>query len=273
MRRAVDVLLLAALFTVTFAKLRWNVGPVTVTAAELFACLFIGAFAVLRIRAGDWRFPRTVQVLGVFFALFLLVYLLGYFNLSSVAARNLYVKGTISFGVHFVFLMAAVSHLVRRTTPFLWRAVAWFCAGLAVNALYALLALVYAESTGGQRARRDLHRADHRGGQGAPALRRHRRSQHLPVERPRVGSQPPGDHAARPAPPPSAGVPQASKQEPSPAPARRPARPVSGRRPRDPLAQRSPRARGRARRARRPVPAAARLRAVPRPPGGSGGPA
>ena len=45
--------------------------------------------------------------------------------------------------------MAAVSHLVRRTTPFLWRAVVWFCAGLAVNALYALLALAYAESTGG----------------------------------------------------------------------------------------------------------------------------
>ena len=39
---------------------------------------------------------------------------------------------------------------MRRTTPFLWRAVAWFCAGLAVNALYALLALAYAESTGGR---------------------------------------------------------------------------------------------------------------------------
>ncbi|HXV96247.1 MAG TPA: O-antigen ligase family protein [Gaiellaceae bacterium] len=149
MRRAVDVLLLGALFTITFTKLRWEVGPVDVRLAELVAIGFIAAFAIERIRAGDWRFPRTVQVLGVFFLLFLAVYLVGYFNLSTIASRNLWVKGMLTFSVHFLFLMAAVSYLARRSEPFLWRAVAWFCAGLGANALYGLLALGYAEARNG----------------------------------------------------------------------------------------------------------------------------
>ena len=62
-RRAVDLLLLGALFTITFTKLRWNVGPVDVPLAELLAIAFVGGFLVVRIRAGDWRLPRTVQVL------------------------------------------------------------------------------------------------------------------------------------------------------------------------------------------------------------------
>jgi O-antigen ligase len=148
-RRVVDLLLLGALFTITFTKLRWEVGPVDVGLAELFAIGFIAAFGVLRIRADDWRFPRTVQVLGVFFLLFVAVYLVGYFNLTTVSSRTFWVKGMITFAVHFTFLMAAVSYLARRSEAFLWRAVTWFCAGLAVNALYGVLALAYAETRNG----------------------------------------------------------------------------------------------------------------------------
>ena len=149
MRRAVDTLLLATLFTMTFTKLRWEIGPVDVRIGELFAAAFIALFVIMRIRAGDWRVPRTVQVLSVFFLILLLVYLIGYFNLSTIASRNLYVKGMITFGIHFTFLMAAVSHLARRSERLLWRAVRWFCAGLAVNAAYGLVALAYAEGTNG----------------------------------------------------------------------------------------------------------------------------
>ena len=149
MRRAVDILLLATLFTMTFTKLRWEIGPVDVRIGELFAAAFIALFVVMRIRAGDWRVPRTVQVLAVFFLILLLVYLIGYFNLSTIASRNLWLKGMITFGIHFTFLMAAVSHLARRSERLLWRAVRWFCAGLAVNAAYGLVALAYAEGTNG----------------------------------------------------------------------------------------------------------------------------
>ena len=149
MRRAVDTLLLATLFTMTFTKLRWEIGPVDVRIGELVAAAFIALFVIMRIRAGDWRVPRTVQVLSVFFLILLLVYLIGYFNLSTIASRNLYVKGMITFGIHFTFLMAAVSHLARRSERLLWRAVRWFCAGLAVNAAYGLVALAYAEGTNG----------------------------------------------------------------------------------------------------------------------------
>ena len=149
MRRVVDFLLLAALFTATFTKLRWGAGPVDLRLGEVVAACFVGAFAVTRIRAGDWRFPRTVQVVGVFFLLFVLVYLVGYFNLSSLASRNLWMKGTIVFVVHFTFLMAAIAWVSRRGEPLFWRGVGWFCAGAAVNALYGLLALAYAEARNG----------------------------------------------------------------------------------------------------------------------------
>ena len=149
MRRACDLLLFGALFTMTFNKLRWEVGPVDVRLGELFAVGFVIAFLVLRLRAGDWLFPRTVQVLGVFFVLLVLVYLVGYFNLATVASRGLWVKGMITFSIHFAFLMAAVAYLARRSEPFFWRAVRWFCAGLAANACYALLALAYAEARNG----------------------------------------------------------------------------------------------------------------------------
>lgn len=149
MRRTADILLLLGLFVMTFNKLRWPVGPVDVRLTELVAVLFVVAFVVLRVKDGDWLFPRTVQVLGLFFILFAVVYFVGYFNLSTTASRNLWVKGMIGFAVHFAFLMTAVAYLARRGEPFLWRAVRWFSAGLVVNALYGLLALAYAEARNG----------------------------------------------------------------------------------------------------------------------------
>jgi len=88
-RRAVDFFLLGTLFTITFTKLRWGVGPADVRIAELFAVGFVVAFVVMRVLAGDWRFPRTVQVLAAFFLLFLLVYLIGYFNLSTAESTTI----------------------------------------------------------------------------------------------------------------------------------------------------------------------------------------
>ncbi|MGH2994745.1 MAG: O-antigen ligase family protein [Gaiellaceae bacterium] len=150
MIRVLDGLLLATMFTVTFTKLRWGVGAADVTLAEIAASAFVLAFVVSRIRTRDWRFPPTAQVLGAFLLIFLLVYLVGYFNLETVASRNLYAKGMIAFAVHFFFLVAAVSHLARRAERFFWLTLVWFMAGLTANAVYGLLGLAYAEATGGE---------------------------------------------------------------------------------------------------------------------------
>jgi len=149
-RRALDGLLLLALFTVSFAKLRRGIGGLDVNVADLTAGLFLLAFLWSRVRSGDWRAPRTAAILAAFFAGFLIVYAVGYFNLDSTESRNLFLKGLVVFVVHFAFVVAAVAHLARRTRRFYWRSLAWFVAGIAVNAAYGLLELLYTEATGKQ---------------------------------------------------------------------------------------------------------------------------
>src|ERR1700755_418817 len=78
MRRLTSFLFLASVFCVTFEKIHWSFAG-TVTLADVLAILFLISFAVT---TRVWRVPRTTAVLLAFFAVFLLVYLLGYFDLS-----------------------------------------------------------------------------------------------------------------------------------------------------------------------------------------------
>jgi len=150
-RRAplVDALLLATVFAVTFANVRWVVGGVDVNVSDVTASLFLVAFALSRLERHDWGFPRTSATLAVFFAAFTLAYLVGFFNLQTTDDRDLFAKGIAKFAIHFVFLVAAVAHLARRSESFYWRTLGAFTAGIAVNAAYGLLELVIAETTGG----------------------------------------------------------------------------------------------------------------------------
>lgn len=142
----VDVLLFATVFAITFAKVRWSVGGVDVNISDVTASLFLAAFLAARAERSDWGLPRTSGALALFFAVFALVYLVGFFNLETTEDRNLFAKGVVKFAIHFGFLLAAVAHLSRRSERFYWRTLGWFVAGVAVNAAYGLAQLAAAEA-------------------------------------------------------------------------------------------------------------------------------
>jgi hypothetical protein len=143
--RLTDVLFLATLFCVTFEKVHWEVAG-TVNLADALTILFLIAFGADRISRADARVPRTDLVVLGFLGAFLLVYLLGYFNLDTHQALEQFGKGMVKFLVHFLFLVAGIAYLARRTEGFYWRALGWFCAGIAANAAYGVLQLGAAEA-------------------------------------------------------------------------------------------------------------------------------
>jgi O-antigen ligase len=139
--RAADFFFFATFFCVTFEKVHWNVAG-TVGIADVLTILFLAAF-LLESRG---RTPRTTAILAGFFVAFMLVYLLGFYNLQTRQALDQYTKGTIKFVLHFVFLACAVTFLTRRGERFYWRTLGWFTAGLATNAVYGVLQLLSARA-------------------------------------------------------------------------------------------------------------------------------
>jgi hypothetical protein len=134
-------LLLATLFSVTFEKLHWNVSG-DLGIADVLTVAFLLAFAV----TNRGPVPRTTAIVLGFFAAFLLVYLLGYFNLETKQALDQFTKGMVKFVLHFLFLAASVTYLVGRGRTFYWRALGWFTAGLLANCVYAVLQLLAAKA-------------------------------------------------------------------------------------------------------------------------------
>jgi O-Antigen ligase len=143
-KRTTSFLFLASVFCVTFEKIHWSFAG-TVTLADVLAILFVCAFVAGTAR---WRIPRTTAVLLGFFALFLVVYLLGYFDLSDADALAQWAKGLTKWTIHFVFLACAVVWLSRRGQRYFWRTLAWFSAGMVVNAVYGVLQLLDARRGG-----------------------------------------------------------------------------------------------------------------------------
>jgi O-antigen ligase len=139
--RVTDFFFFATFFCVTFEKVHWSVAG-TVGISDILTILFLVAFA-LQSRGTS---PRTTGILVGFFVAFLLVYLLGFFNLETKQALDQYVKGMVKFGLHFVFLACAVTYLARRGQHFYWRTIGWFTAGLAANAVYGVLQLLAARA-------------------------------------------------------------------------------------------------------------------------------
>jgi O-antigen ligase len=135
----------ASLFTVTFEKIYWNVAG-AVSLADVTAVLFLVLYGLDRFARRDGRLPRTAAVVLVFTAAFLLVYLVGFFNLTTSQGEAQFAKGLFKFVVHFLFLLAGVSYISRRSERFYWRAVGVFCAGAVVNAAYGVIQLLAARS-------------------------------------------------------------------------------------------------------------------------------
>jgi O-Antigen ligase len=134
-------LLLATLFSVTFEKVHWNVGG-DLGIADVLTVLFLLTFAL----TSRGPVPRTTAIVLGFFAAFLLVYLLGFFNIETKQSLDQFTKGMVKFVLHFLFLAASVSYLVQRGRTFYWRALGWFTAGLAANCVYGVLQLFAAKA-------------------------------------------------------------------------------------------------------------------------------
>jgi O-antigen ligase len=144
-RRATDVLLLATAFCVTFEKVHWEIAG-AVSVADVLTILFLGAFAVHRFGRRDFRFEHTAALVLVLGAAFLLVYLIGFYNLDTREALTQFGKGMVKFVLHFAFLGAAVAYLARRGLRFYWRTLAAFAGGMAANAAYGVLQLLAARA-------------------------------------------------------------------------------------------------------------------------------
>ena len=139
--RVTGGLLLATLFCVTFEKVHWNLAG-SLGIADVLTVLFLLAFAL----TSRGPVPRTTAIVLAFFAAFLLVYLLGFFNLETKQGFDQFTKGMVKFVLHFLFLAASVSYLVQRGRRFYWRSLGWFTAGLVANCVYGVLQLLSAKA-------------------------------------------------------------------------------------------------------------------------------
>lgn len=145
--RLLDGLFLLTLLTVTFEKVRWTFAG-TVTFSDISALVFLAAYALGMPGRARRPQPRTLAIVLVFFAVLLLVYLAGYFNLESGDATKQFSKGIVKWAIHFLFLAAGVALLARRGPRFYWRCLGWFCGGLVVNCGYGILQLLVAQAGG-----------------------------------------------------------------------------------------------------------------------------
>jgi O-antigen ligase len=136
---------LATVFTVTFEKVHWQVAG-TVELPDVLAILFLLGFALDRAARSDRRVPRSVLVAGCFLGAFLLVYLIGFFNLDTHQSLAQFAKGLIKFLIHFLFLLAGLAYVSRRGERYFWRTLGWFVGGMTVNAAYGVLQLLAARA-------------------------------------------------------------------------------------------------------------------------------
>ncbi|MFL6019443.1 MAG: hypothetical protein ACJ74V_18105, partial [Gaiellaceae bacterium] len=143
----VSALFLAAVFCASFDKVHWAAAG-TVYLADVVSILFLVAWAIDRLATPVHRVTRTVAVLIVFFFAFLLVYLIGFFNLDTQDAANQFGKGMVKWAIHFAFLIVAVAYIAGRSRRYYWRTLTWFFGGITFNAVYGLLQLVVAQAGG-----------------------------------------------------------------------------------------------------------------------------
>jgi O-antigen ligase len=143
--RPTGALFLATLFCVTWEKIQWGFG-VDVSISDLLTVLFLLAFALEWIGRRETRSPKTTAGVLLVFALLLVVYLVGFFNITTTDSLDQWLKGMVKFVVHFLFLAAGVTYLARRSRRFYFQSLAALVLGLAANAAYGVLQLLAARA-------------------------------------------------------------------------------------------------------------------------------
>jgi O-Antigen ligase len=136
---------LAAVFCATFEKVQWQVAG-SVFLADLTALGFLLAFGFDRLGRFRGRVPRTAAVLLAFLGAFLLVYLIGFFNLETTQALDQFGKGIVKWLLHFAFLIVGVVYLTGRSMRFYWRTLACFLGGIVADGVYGILQLLAAQA-------------------------------------------------------------------------------------------------------------------------------
>ncbi len=143
--RLVPFFFLATAFCCTFAKVQWNVAG-SLFLADLAAGGFLLFYALDRLGRRSGPVPRTAAVLILFLGAFLLVYLIGFFNLETGQALDQFGKGLVKWLLHFGFLVVGVIYLARKPLAFYWKTLAWFLGGIAANGAYGILQLLSAQA-------------------------------------------------------------------------------------------------------------------------------
>jgi hypothetical protein len=143
--KLVSPLFLTTVFCSTFEKVHWNAAG-TVYLADVTTIAFLAVWAVDRIGRPGHRVPRTAAVLLAFLTAFLLVDLIGFFNLDTGQAADQFGKGIVKWLIHFAFLVVAVAYLAARSRRYYWRALSVFIAGMTFNAFYGIVQLAAAQA-------------------------------------------------------------------------------------------------------------------------------
>jgi O-Antigen ligase len=142
-----DSLFLAAVLTVTFHKLQWELAG-SLTLSDVLTSVFLVLFVWLRLEREDARLTHTAAIALAFMLAFALLYLAGFYTLDTGQALAQWAKGMVKFILHFGFLVAGVALLARRSVRFYWLTLAAFCGGIALNAVYGVVQLALAEVAG-----------------------------------------------------------------------------------------------------------------------------
>ena len=145
MSRVTAFFFLATLFCVSFEKIQWELAG-TVGLSGVLAVVFVAAFGAERLGGAPRGFPRTVAITLLFALAFLAVYLAGFYNIETEQAAAQFAKGLARFAITFAFAAAGIAYLSRRPLRFYWIALGVLCAGIAVNALYGIAQLAFAET-------------------------------------------------------------------------------------------------------------------------------
>jgi O-antigen ligase len=138
---------MATIFTVSFAKLQWEVAG-TLSLSDVLTAVFLVAWVGTRYGTRDRRIAWGAAAAGLFFLAFLLVYLIGFFNLDTEQALEQWAKGMVKFLLHFLFLVVGLAYLARRSERFFWTTLGVFLAGFVANAVYGIVQLGTAELLG-----------------------------------------------------------------------------------------------------------------------------
>ena len=139
LERVTSVLFFSSLFVSTFEKVHWSVaGQIGIN--DMTTILFLVAF-LGSTHEREGKFPRTSAIVLGFFAAFALVYLAGFWDLTTKQGVTQFWKGMTKFAIHWTFMVAGIAYLARRGTAFYWRSLAWFTLGFVANSVYGILQL------------------------------------------------------------------------------------------------------------------------------------